>query len=117
MTMHDDDHEPEHPTVARTFDEAQSIVKKVAMLLQLAGWDAIVISISRAVETAPGHFQAPGATATVIAPDCEPIVPQIVEVLRKQAAALEQSSSEKEITSGYIHDQSNYASGLTEWPK
>jgi hypothetical protein len=103
--------------VARTLDEAQSTVKKVATLLQLAGWDAIVISISRAIETAPGHFQAPGATATVIAPDCEPIVPQIVEVLRKQAAALEHSSVEKEITSGYIHDQSSYASGLTEWPK
>jgi hypothetical protein len=112
------EHDPEHPLVTATLQRAQRVVQQVATVLQADGWDAIVISLSRAVQIAPGEFRAPGATATVIDPTiCAPIIPQIVEVLRKQAAALEANAPREEATSGYIHDQSNYASGLREWPK
>lgn len=118
MTTPIDDHDPEPPLVTEALDEAQRTVQKIATLLQLGGWHAVVISVSRAVEIAPGEFRAPGATATVIDTTiCGPIIPQLVEVLRKQASALEANAGKEEATSGYIQDHSDYASGLREWPR
>jgi hypothetical protein len=115
--MKDDEDTPEAPIVTAALEEAQATIKRVATLLQLAGWDAIVVSVSRAIETAPGHWQAPGATVSLIDPSCNPITPQIVAVLRKQADTLEASSPEKVADNGYIHDQTDYASGMREWPE
>lgn len=117
MTMPADADAPEPPLVTKTLAEAELIVKKVATLLQGAGWDAIVISISRAVEVAPGEFHAPGATATVIdTVNAPPILPLVANVLRNQADILDRRGCS---TGGdsYIQDKTNYASGMAEWPE
>ncbi len=117
MTTPTDD-EPEHPRVTAVLHEAQRVVKQVATVLQAAGWDAVIISVSRAVEWAPGEWQAPGATATIIdKPRCGPVIAQLAEVMRKQAAVLDQNAVAEEASTGYIHDQTDYASGMAEWPK
>jgi len=117
MTTNDDD-TPEPPIVAHMHAYAEHTVQRVATLLTEAGWDAVLISVTRIVEVAPGEFQAPGATSTVMdRVRCAPVIPHIVAVLRKQADILERSASEEEMPSGYIQDRSDYASGLKEWPK
>jgi hypothetical protein len=116
MTTHDDD-QPEPPIVTETCNEAAAIIKRMATLLQLAGWDAITISLTRAIEVAPGQWCAPGATATVTSPACEPILPVIASCLRKQADQIEAHAGGQEADGSYIQDQTHYASGCSEWPR
>lgn len=109
---------PEPPAVARVTGEAEAMVQKLATLLQANGWDAIVISLSRAVEVAPGDWRAPGATATVVDFDrVAPIMPMLADVLRKQAAMLDEHGACFEPAEGYIHDRTDHASGRTRWPE
>ena len=115
---HEDDNEPEPPAVVAAITEAQEMVKKLCTVLGLAGYDAVVLSISRVIEIAPGDFRAPGATATVIdKPRVGPLTRQLADVLRKQADMLDKYAGDEEIASGYIHDRTDYASGMAEWPK
>lgn len=115
--------EPESPITQATVKEAQRTVQHMASALQTLGWDAIVISVSRAVKISDDEFEAPGATATVIdTRRCGPIMPQIVEVLRKQANMLEARTSPEdravgESSPGYIQDATDYASGCARWPE
>ncbi len=118
MTRASDDHAPEPPIVGETTRFAQKTVKEFATILQALGWDSVVISLARVIEVAPGDYRAPGATATVIDQTiCGPIMPQIADVLRKQASMLEKNAPKAPEASGYIHDQSDHAGGLREWPK
>ncbi len=118
MTTHEDDHDPEPPEVTAALHEAQDMVKRVAGVLQAQGWDAIVISLTRLVVVGPDDYRAPGATATVIDKHrVGPAVRQLADVLRKQADLLDASAGGGEVESGYIQDQTNYASGMSEWPR
>jgi len=111
------DHEAEPEIVTSAIRRAQQIVQEFTTILQAMGWDAIMLSITRVIEVAPGDFRAPGATATVLDPvRCGPVGAQIAEVLRRQADLIEARAG-GEVTSGCVHDQSNYASGLREWPR
>lgn len=117
---HEHDHDPEPEIVTRTTAEAQRTIQKVVTLLQHAGWDAVIISVSRAVQVGPDDIRAPGATATVI--NVETIGPvrlQLAEVMRKQAAALEASARAdgQAVEGGYIQDRTDYAGGAKEWPR
>ncbi len=104
------------PIVDETMREAQGLVKQLSSYLSLSGWSLHVISISRIVEVAPGDFRAPGATATVIPEEVDDGARAILaSVLRKQADTLSPQGSEP--GRGYVHDQTDYASGMSEWPK
>ena len=117
---HEHDHDPEPEIVTRTTAEAQRTVQRVATLLQYAGWDAIIISVSRRVVIGPNDYRAPGATATVIDVDkVGPARTQLAEVMRKQAASLEAAARAdgQAVESGYIQGKTDYASGMGEWPR
>jgi hypothetical protein len=117
MTTPSED-EPEPPIVEQTCLRAQQIIKQVASLLQMDGWDSVVISLTRAVEAANGSYYAPGATATIVDKDLAgPIIPQIVQVLRKQADMLEAQWGRDVAGDGYIQDATVYSSGCAEWPR
>jgi hypothetical protein len=116
MTMNDDP--PEPPVVVAAVQHAQHTVEQFSKLLQALGWDSIVISLTRWIEVAPGEWQAPGATATVIDRDrCGPVIPQIADVLRKQADLLDAQWGRDDVCEGYIQDATVYSSGCTEWPR
>ncbi len=119
MTTHEDDHDPEPPEVTAALHEAQDMVKRVAGVLQAQGWDAIVISLTRLVVVGPDDYRAPGATATIIDKHrVGPAARQLAEVLRKQADLLAASAPPDDASaSGYIQDQTNYASGMAKWPR
>jgi hypothetical protein len=116
MTTPSED-EPEPPIVEQTCKRAQWIIQRLATALQADGWDSVLISLTRAVE-ANGSYYAPGATATILNRELAgPIVPQIVQVLRKQADMLEAQWGKDVAGDGYIQDATDYASGCAEWPR
>lgn len=119
MTTRADD-DPEPMIVRQAIAEAQQTVQHLATLLQRAGWHAVILSLSRRVEVDPGDCYGPGATASLFdMTACGPILPQLVQVLRKQADEIEKIAQARgdEVTGGYIQDASDYASGRSEWPK
>lgn len=110
------DPELDPPIVDETMREAQGLVKQLSSYLSMSGWSLHIISISRIIEIAPGEFRAPGATATVIPSDVDDGARAILaSVLRKQAETISPKGSES--GRGYVHDQTDYASGMSEWPK
>ena len=115
-TPTNDEHEP--AIVGETQAEAQQLVKALSSYLQMLGWDAIIISLSRRVDVG-GEAFAPGATATVIdKPRVAPVIGQLATVMRMQADMLEKYAGEDaDVGSGYVQDYTNYASGMSEWPK
>lgn len=115
MTTPSED-EPEPSIVSTTQAEAQQLVKALSGYLQTLGWDAIIISLTRRVDVGDEAF-APGATATVIDTHrVGPVLGQIAAAMRAQADMLERHAGD-EVERGYIQDQTNYASGMREWPR
>jgi len=116
MTTPDSENDPEPPAVRAVLGEAQREVQRVSTFLQSRGWDAIIISLTRAIEVAPGDWRAPGATATLIdRTRCGPVAAQLADVMRKQADMLDEQQV-GEYSSGYIQDQTDHASGGSRWP-